>query len=481
MPGQSGKGVRSTNVTQLTGITLFPGTPNQLTINVIAPPVVTAIAGGTPGTAKVTYNHPVLQVLDAKGNNLGTLSASSANSELDLSPLATLRLGRLTSTVSASGTSAAGHAVLLEATLLDPPSPFNPGTTLKIAGGDVAATAPAGGVNCTGTMVAGPPAGETAPTGITLACGSANPLRELQMGPSTLQTVAGSAFTYAISVSNRGACTLDHVGVVATVQGPPGSSITNTSPGADTVSGLTATWKDIGPLAPNQTKVLVVTVQVPSGAANGAQYTGSANATATTSAGDRFTQIVKVNAPTVRATGTGSCSLTGSRMGASHKQVLPGEPFNMYVSLLNSGGVACHNVSVALPIDDSLSFVSCTNACTVSGRTIHWTIPEIGPGTSLTLAATLQTPAAAKTGTTYTHTATITESGNSLTRSAGGPAVAGASVLAPFASAAFPGASVLGVELPRTGAEIGMLAAMAMALMGLGMVLRGARAALLRR
>src|SRR5207302_6066922 len=280
-------GVRSTTVTQLTGITLFQGTPNQLTINVLAPPVVTAIAGGVPGTAKVTYNHPILQVLDAKGHTLGTLSASSANTELDLSPLAILRLGKLTSTIDSLGKKAVGHAVLLEATLLNPPAPFDPGVTLKIAGGDVTAVAPGGGVQCTGTMIAGPPAGEPGPTGITLSCGSANPLRELQMGPSTLQTVAGSTFTYAISVSNRGSCTLDHVGVVGTVQGPPGSTITSTSPNADSVAGLTATWKDIGPLTPNQMKVLLVTVQVPSGVASGAQYTGRTDATATSSAGDK--------------------------------------------------------------------------------------------------------------------------------------------------------------------------------------------------
>ena len=481
VPGQSGLGVRSTSVTQLTGITLFQGTPNQLTINVVAPPVVTAVAGGRPGTAKVTYNHPILQVVNAQGTTVGTLSASSANQELDLSPLAILRIGKLTSTIDSLGKKAVGHAELLEVTLLSPPAPFDPGLTLKIAGGDVSAVAPSGGVQCTGAMISGPPAGETGPSGITLACGSANPLRELQIGPSTLQTVAGSTFTYAISVSNRGSCTLDHVGVVGTVQGPPGSRITSTSPGADTVAGLTATWKDIGPLAPNELKVLLVTVQVPSGAPNGDQYTGRSDVTATSAAGDKFTQTAKVTGPSVRLTGTGSCSLVGSRMGAGHKQVLPGELFNVYVSLLNSGGVACRNVAVSLPIDDSLSFVKCTNACTVDGRTIHWTIAEIPAGSSMTLAATLQTPSAAKTGTVYKHTATIVANGNSITRSATGPTVAEVSTLANFVAAAFPGASVLGVELPRTGAYIALMALAALALIGMGLILRGVRAAFMRR
>ena len=93
--GQAGKGVKSTALTQLTGITLFKGTANQLTINVLAPPVVQATATGKPGGAKVTYSEPILQVVDADGNIVGELNAAEADFELDLSPLVILRLGRL--------------------------------------------------------------------------------------------------------------------------------------------------------------------------------------------------------------------------------------------------------------------------------------------------------------------------------------------------------------------------------------------------
>jgi hypothetical protein len=99
----------------------------------------------------------------------------------------------------------------------------------------------------------------------------------------------------------------------------------------------------------------------------------------------------------------------------------------------------------------------------------------------MTLAATLATPANAKTGTKYTHTATILANGNSITRSATGPSVAEVSVLANFVAAAFPGASVLGTELPRTGAYIALLAVAAIALIGFGLILRGVRAAFMRR
>ena len=80
--GQTNKGVKSTTTTQITAIRLFKGTANQLTINVLAPPVVTATATGKPGGAKVEYSEPVLQVLDADGNVIGELNAADINLEI---------------------------------------------------------------------------------------------------------------------------------------------------------------------------------------------------------------------------------------------------------------------------------------------------------------------------------------------------------------------------------------------------------------
>ena len=61
--GQTGKGVKSTALTQVTGITLFKGSASELTINVLAPPVVTATATGKPGGATVTYSEPILEIV----------------------------------------------------------------------------------------------------------------------------------------------------------------------------------------------------------------------------------------------------------------------------------------------------------------------------------------------------------------------------------------------------------------------------------
>jgi uncharacterized repeat protein (TIGR01451 family) len=467
VPGQAGKGVKSETLTQVTAVTLFKGTPNQLTINVVAPPVVTATATGQPGGAKVTYSEPILQVVDATGNILGELNAADANQQLDLSPLAILDIGHLTATTKGDGTEASGFADLLQITILNVPGSIEPLAQLTIAGGTVSAKVPSGGVDCSGGTSTG---GGGDDGGGNAACGTGNPLRELQIGSSTLKIAAGKTFTYTIAVSNRGKCTLTNVHVEDTINGPPGSKVIKTDPKADSVDGLKVTWDDIGPLKPNQMKVLTVVVQVPTDAQNGKKYSSEAKVTAT-GGGQNFSKGVKVNLPEVAAAGTGACNLVQSRVGPSHKEVQPGETFNIYITLLNSGGAPCPGVTVKYPIADSLIFVDCTDDCTNSDRTVTWVVGEIGPGDGQTLVATLRVPDNATNGTVYHHTVTITSGSMSLDRSADGPRVTGVSVLAAFPSAGGE-TSVGGASLPRTGAYIGTLVLIGLALMAGGEVLR---------
>src|SRR5262249_18194220 len=135
--------------TQLTGITLFKGMPNAITINVLAPPVVTAEASGKNGGAKVTYSEPILQVVQG-GMVVGELNAATGNTTLDLSPLAPLALGTLTSHVASDGTSATGSADLLDVNVLTAPLPIDPGLRIAIAAGSVSAKVPSGGIDCSG-------------------------------------------------------------------------------------------------------------------------------------------------------------------------------------------------------------------------------------------------------------------------------------------------------------------------------------------
>jgi len=315
--GQSGKGVHSKALSQLTAVTLFKGTPNQLTVNVLAPPMVEATAtgkpGGAPGGARVDYTEPVLQVVDANGDILGELNAAEANFELDLSPLAILRLGHLTSKVKSDGTEATGRAVLFEVIVLDSPDQIEPLARLTIAGGEVSAKVPSGGVNCAGGTGGGP----VGPGDGDNDCGTANPLSDLDVDSSAPAVAAGSTFTYTITVSNSGDCPLTDVKVVETIDGPPGSEVTATDPEADDVDGLTVTWNDVGPLDPGQSKDLVVTVQVPSDADAGDGYSTDVTATAV-GGGDEFQGTAHLDGPTVEAeTAVGGVSLprTGGGIG----------------------------------------------------------------------------------------------------------------------------------------------------------------------
>ena len=202
-------------------------------------------------------------------------------------------------------------------------------------------------------------------------------------------------------MSNRGKCTLTNVKVVDTIDGPAGSKVIDTDPDADKVDGLTVTWNDIGPLAPNQIKVLVVTVQVPDDAEVGDKYTSEAKATAT-GGGKTYSKGVKVEGPTVGGAGSGACNLTQSKVGPSHEEVKPGETFNVYISLLNSGGEPCH-ATITLPIDDDLGFVACTYDCDHNADEITWVV-DIAPGDGQTLTATLRsrrTPRTARSSTTW--------------------------------------------------------------------------------
>lgn len=75
VPGQDGKAVRSTSEFSVAGITLFAGTPQELTIEVVSEPTLTATSTGSRETSKVTYEAPVLRIT-RDGEELFTLDAA---------------------------------------------------------------------------------------------------------------------------------------------------------------------------------------------------------------------------------------------------------------------------------------------------------------------------------------------------------------------------------------------------------------------
>lgn len=175
--------------------------------------------------------------------NIGPLSGPGG---LDLG-IISLSIGSPTNvTESADGTHAAGGISLLHvsvpAAAIGSPIPLPAGVPtvldLEVSPLTASATVPSGGVSCPSTSQAGP-----------------NPLSEVHKDLSSSIVSPGGSFDYIVAVPNRGSCTLTSVNVVDTVTGSSGSSISVTSPAADSVSGLSATWDDIGHSRPTRPRI----------------------------------------------------------------------------------------------------------------------------------------------------------------------------------------------------------------------------------
>jgi uncharacterized repeat protein (TIGR01451 family) len=435
--GQTTKGLQSVAHTQLTGVTLFKGSANELTINVLAPPVVTATVTGKPGGAKVEYTEPILQIVQG-GSILGELNAVDINQQITIpGGILDLKIGQLTKTESPDGTKATGEASLLTLELLGAGLPIEVVSPLSIAAAKVSASVPAGGVEC--------PAGD-------------NPLRDAHKDLSAADVSPGSTFTYTVAVPNRGACTLTKVKVVDEVTGAPGTTIVSTAPAATTTEGLKMTWEDIGPIAPNETKTLVITVKVPDNAPSGFVYKNNMTVTGLCD-GSPAEKSDTITGPTVSARLSGPCDLSDSNKASSHTEVMQGQTFNYYIHLFNTGGQPCTAVTVTDTLIDNVEFVACTDGCTANGKTLTWTIPTIEPDHSKTLVITVKASGTAPMGTKLPNAAVAKPaSGQAGNVKTPGPAISTKSVLAA------PNPARRSGQLPATGG--GMLVGLGLGLMG---------------
>lgn len=115
----------------------------------------------------------------------------------------------------------------------------------------------------------------------TANCGERDPLAGITKAASSDVVAPGDTFTYTIDIPNQDpTCTLTDVNVVDTITGPAGSSIISTEPQADSIDGMTVTWNDVGPIAPGESVRLVIGVQVPNDAPDGAEYSEQLRVTA---------------------------------------------------------------------------------------------------------------------------------------------------------------------------------------------------------
>lgn len=447
--GQAGKAVRVNADTQLTGIVLFKGSGNEITINVAAPPKLSVLATGAAATSKVDYTAPVLQVMQGT-TVVGELNATDADLDLQVPPggagsqlLVRLRIGNLLSSIT--NTSVAADAVLLNVTVLDVTGTITL-AQLDVAGAKAAATVPAGGVVC------------SANTG--------DPLRDVQVDVSTPVVAPGGNFDYLISVPNRGTCTLNPVAVKATITGPAGTTISASTPPPPTkIDGLVATWDNIGPIAPNEVKLLKLAVKVPANAPIGATWKAVVDVAATCD-GANITKTVTLDGiPKVQDAGSG-CDLSGSDVAASHTEVQQGQTWNEYVRVINTGNKTCDAVTVTLNAPPNTSFVSCTDNCAwdPGKRTVTWTIAKLDAGQSKDLAAVFKTDADAPLGKNLPASIKVVSGKVTAEDANTGPKVANRSVLAIL------GHKQIG-ELPATGGSP-LLALAGAGALGLALVSR---------
>ena len=442
--GQTNKGLRSDSLDQLTGVVLFKGTANEVTLNVVAPPQLTATATGSASTSTVNYTAPVVQIIQG-GVETDVLNAADLNTEIELpGVLLRLKLGVLEDVVK-TDVRAAGKATLLEIAVLDLTGILTL-AQVEIAPMTVDARVPVGGVTCGN---------------------SNNPLSNLQVDASTPIVLPGGSFEYAVTVPNIGDCTVNNVKVVLNVTGPQGTTISSiTQPPPGSISGLTATWPDIGNIAPGELKVVKAVIKVPAGAASGATFKGTATASGTCAGSPVQHTADSGNVPTVGASSAG-CDLSTSGISSSHKEVRIGDFFNTYVRLTNLGRSTCSGVKVTVPYPPNTSFVTCTDSCAHDDakRVVTWTIPSLASGTSKDLVATFKVTGG-KAGDNLGTTVTITSGRQVVTDRTVLPVISAANVLN-------NGAQRSRGLLARTGADLPL--GLGLALTGAFLALRGLR------
>jgi uncharacterized repeat protein (TIGR01451 family) len=407
--GQANEGVSSTQADQITGVVLLKGTANEVDINVLAPPKITAIATGKPGTASVSYTEPVLQIVQG-GKIVATLDAKTADTSFSIPALATISIGQLTSTVAANGTTATGSASLLKIALGISPLPLNV-ATVEVAPSTVSATVPAGGVYC-------PPA--------------TNPLSEFHKDASAAQVGPGQQFNYTITVPNRGSCPLVNVVVKDTVTAPAGTTIVGSVPPATSTSGLSLVY-DLPTLQPNETVNIQLTMMAPANLVNGAQFTNTASVSGLCQGAapgtTPFTANSTINAPTGFVPGFNGCHLDDSNKAADHTKVFVGETFNYYVHVFNDGKQSCGAVTVTDKVPANTTFVSATDGGVLSNGVVTWNLGTLASGASRSVVLQVKADAV-PANTTLPNVAVISSpSEHPVTVTAGGPAVTGISVL----------------------------------------------------
>lgn len=498
-------GLLSQTTETLAPITLFKGTPAELTIKVLGPIQLSVAAGGLPGTAVVSYGMPgksgTLPVVSVTvGGQTQMLTADQVfGAKGFVIPLgvADITIGApahsltgLEGTAPATagdGTAASAAVDFVRVTLpgklatpgqnpLDGPlAPLNQALNPILSGADpvlsqIQKALTDAGLNIADVRVGHMEASATVPAG-GINCGSGdNPLSESRKDVSATSVTPGQTFTYTLRIPNRGSAPITDVTVKDTYAS--GLDFVSSVPAPASHSGNTLTY-NLGTIEPNEFKTIVMTFKAPADSA-GEHFHNDATITGTYQ-GQPVTMPVSVDGPTVVTGLTGACNLSGSTKYASNTKVTTGETFGYFVNVFNSGGQACNNVKVSDTLVDGVTFVSCSDSCTHSGQDVSWDLGTLASGQSKVLAVLVKVTA---TSGTLPNKADVTaDSGTPGHPSTEGPTVTSVSVprdgVPADLTSATGGAGGLG-ELPHTGLPT-VPAVAGLLLLGAGALLRRRR------
>ena len=281
-------------------ITLFKGTANQLTIEIAGEWVLRTVATGVGGTTgnwvfygprDVSPQTPVVRVIRADGTIAGQLTTQMipvlgpTGLVVTVPGVAEIAIGEdpreiggaatTNPKLSADGTSAAAAVDIVRIKLLEQRNAQGQVTQgladIRVGHMESRAKVPVGGISC------------------------ALPVSKT----SDKQTVApDETFTYTITVKNPFAdCDLTEVKVVDTITTDPGIRYTigASTPPADSTTANSLTWNDIGPIKPNQSKSVTVSISVNANSAPG-KFTNTAVASGKCATG-RADGLAKVVVP----------------------------------------------------------------------------------------------------------------------------------------------------------------------------------------
>jgi uncharacterized repeat protein (TIGR01451 family) len=247
-------------------VTLFEGTPNQVTLEFAGEWVLRTVADGKTGKVfygpgNVSPDTPLLRIIRPplqQGQEprideiLSTQQLLGPNGfSLELSPLLKLSIGtppRMiggadSSKPTETATFAAAAVDVVRVTLLDAVGSLT-AADVRIGHMENATAVPEGGIEC-----------------------------GIQMTKTTDKPAVGrgDTFTWTIKVTNPNDCVLTQLKVLDTITAASGIiwTVGNTNPAANQKSNNSITWNDIGPLNPGQSKDLTIDVTVGSDSGGG--------------------------------------------------------------------------------------------------------------------------------------------------------------------------------------------------------------------